>query len=166
MEVSYPSTKAKLGQPEKILAGTDYDSRGPFISCPVARLKVQVQICWKRNGLDFVVIIAPARSNERSDLAKAPEEWEMAALYIEPDVRGLGLGKRMVEETIAYIKKHSFSQEGQKAYCLTNVRHGNDNALERYQRLGFHIIDPSERVEKEGREYLATKLRIDIESNQ
>ncbi|EXJ59077.1 hypothetical protein A1O7_06508 [Cladophialophora yegresii CBS 114405] len=112
------------------------------------------------------VVISVVRNDESSDKATdnlSADEWNMAAVYIEPEVRGQGLGKRLVRATIDYIKGHISTEDNKAAYCLTSVRHGNDNALELYQRLGFRIVNLNEHMEKDGKEYFMTDLRIDIQ---
>ncbi|ETI21959.1 hypothetical protein G647_06029 [Cladophialophora carrionii CBS 160.54] len=109
----------------------------------------------------FVVISAAA--NEKAPDSLWSAEWNMAALYIEPEVRGQGLGKRLIQATIDYIRGDASTEDNKPASCVTSVRHGNDNALDLYQRLGFRIVDPNEHTEKDGKEYLTTKLRIDIQ---
>jgi ribosomal protein S18 acetylase RimI-like enzyme len=116
----------------------------------------------QKDWVGFVVIIAPSPEGVNSNTQPASTRWEMAALYVKPEVRGQGQGRRLVEATIDLVKEHGFIDENQTPFCLTSVRHGNDNALELYQKLGFRIIDPNEHIEKEGREYLATALRIDF----
>lgn len=113
----------------------------------------------RNEWVGFVVIIAP--DHQDVDEARSPQ-WHMAALYINPEVRGRGLGKRLVQTVIDMVKNDPSMVDGGSPYCLTSVRHGNDNALELYQRLGFVIIDPKEEIEKEGRTYFATTLRIDV----
>ena len=119
----------------------------------------------QKEWVGFVVIIAPARGKVQNTGQPSSSEWEMAALYIEPEVRGQGLGERLVRATIDYVKGHGFINENETQCCLTSVRHGNDNALWLYQRLGFRVIEPNAHIEKEGMNYLATKLRIDFQRN-
>ena len=54
-------------------------------------------------------------------------------------------------------------QQCKPTYYTTSVLHGNENALELYQKLGFRIVEPNAHHEKEGREYLTTKLSIDFQ---
>jgi ribosomal protein S18 acetylase RimI-like enzyme len=115
----------------------------------------------QKQWVGFVVISA-APNNQALD-SSSPAEWYMAAAYIEPEVRGQGLGKRLVQATIDYIKDQASTEDSKHVCCSTSVRHGNDNALELYQRLGFRIIDPNKRMEKDGKEYLVTDLRIDLQ---
>jgi ribosomal protein S18 acetylase RimI-like enzyme len=120
----------------------------------------------QKEWVGFVVIIAPSRAGVESIGQPAAAEWEMAALYIQPELRGQGLGKRLVEATIEYVKEHGLVDGKTTPSCVTSVRHGNERALELYQRLGFRIIDSNEHVEKEGRSYLTTRLKIDVRRDQ
>ncbi|KIW67679.1 hypothetical protein PV04_06911 [Phialophora macrospora] len=118
----------------------------------------------EKQWVGFVVISA-GPSDQVGD-SSSPAEWYMAAVYIEPEVRGQGLGKRLVQATIDYIKDHAPTEDSKPVCCFTSVRHGNDNALELYQKLGFRIIDPNKHIEKDGKEYLVTDLKIDFQRDK
>lgn len=115
----------------------------------------------QKEWVGFVVVLAPDMK-EKSEGRSTLQEWYMAALYIEPEARGLGLGKKLVQATFDYIKTTSNREEGESVCYQTNVVHGNDKALELYQKLGFRIVDSDVPLEKEGRKYMSTKLRIDL----
>lgn len=115
----------------------------------------------QKQWVGFVVVLAPD-NREKSEGRSTVQEWHMAALYIEPEVRGLGLGKRLVQATFDYIKKNSTREEGDSVSYKTTVVHGNDKALKLYQNLGFRIVDSNEPLEKEGRKYLSTRLGMDL----
>ena len=114
----------------------------------------------EKEWVGFVVIVAPNRNKVLEP--GTPAEWYMGALYIKPEVRGQGLGQRLVQATIDYVKNTSNGDDSESTWYATSVLHGNNNALELYERFGFRIIDPNEVLEKEGRKSLATRLRIDI----
>ncbi|OAL23020.1 hypothetical protein AYO20_11082 [Fonsecaea nubica] len=110
----------------------------------------------------FVVIVAPSPKAVDDSGRSSSAEWYMAALYVEPEVRGQGLGERLVQATIDHVRENSSRESGESPCCLTSVVHGNDNALNLYQKLGFRIIEPNQEVEKEGRKYLTTTLRMEV----
>lgn len=130
-----------------------HDSDDPSDTIQLTLLRSQ----W----VGFVVIIAPDRNKDEAAAPTVPE-WQMAALYVEAEVRGQSLGKRLVQATMDYIRNNSSSSAGSPPFCMTSVRHGNDLALQLYQKLGFRVVDANEQVEKEGRQYTATMLRIDL----
>ncbi|KAJ9609918.1 hypothetical protein H2200_006247 [Cladophialophora chaetospira] len=155
--------ESEVGQPEDFwLARLRNDRAVHLILARDSTESSDLELLQKQ-WVGFVVIVAPSRGNVKHTGQRSSAEWEMSALYIEPDVRGQGLGKRLVEATIDYIGKHGFKDEGETPVCLTSVRHGNDSALGLYQKLGFFVIEPNEHIEKEGRSYLATQLRFDFQ---
>jgi ribosomal protein S18 acetylase RimI-like enzyme len=97
---------------------------------------------------------------EGSDRSNAGEDWFMAAVYIDRSIRGTGAGKKMIQFGLDTIRKLSRESGTESAVCVTNVVHGNNNALALYKKLGFDVIDEDEVEEKEGRVYHTTKLRL------
>ena len=57
-------------------------------------------------------------------------DCEMRALYVKPDRQGKGIGKALLEATLA-----EFNKQGKKS-MLVNVLEANENALNFYLRLG------------------------------
>ena len=56
---------------------------------------------------------------------------DMMNIAVDPDFRGQGVGRRLIEELIAHLKKNSVT-------CLTlEVRASNDPAIRLYDKLGF-----------------------------
>lgn len=84
----------------------------------------------------------------------------MAAVWLVPELRGQGAGKRLVQFGIDLIKEQNAKDGSEGGYCLTQVVHGNNNALELYKKLGFEISDANATMEKEGRTYTNTELRL------
>jgi ribosomal protein S18 acetylase RimI-like enzyme len=115
----------------------------------------------EKEWVGFVVIVGPAAGD--GVIQSSSREWFMAALYVMPELRGQGLGETLVRASIRYVKDHGATQDDQTLEYVTSVLHGNKRALELYRRLGFGIIDPEERLEKEGRVSLATKLKFDFQ---
>lgn len=105
--------------------------------------------------LGFVVMLIPT-AEDRSP------EYEMSALYIDTQARGLGLGKRMVQKVIETVRQHKAEVGEESPSCVANVRHGNDSALRLYQHMGFRVIDADQIAEKEGRKYHTTEMRFDV----
>jgi ribosomal protein S18 acetylase RimI-like enzyme len=104
----------------------------------------------------FVVMVKPESAQDGSLRGSPNSPWKMNALYVAPEARGHGLGQRLVKASFDKIKEEA----GGSAYYETSVLHGNENALRMYLRLGFHVVDPNEHWEKEGRDIAATKIGI------
>lgn len=111
--------------------------------------------------MGFVVTIAPDW-DAAEDSSHEPPQYFMSAVYVEPESRSLGLGKQLVQATLATVKKDSTAKGKASACCNTTVRHGNDRAQALYEKMGFQVVDPNKGFEKDGKIYTATTLRIDV----
>ncbi|KIW95384.1 uncharacterized protein Z519_03968 [Cladophialophora bantiana CBS 173.52] len=154
--------ESEVAEPEEFWLDRLRDDRATHLILVRHNALAQESTLLGHQWVGFVVIIAPNRKKVDEAGRSSSAEWHMAALYVEPEVRDQGLGKRLVRATIDYIRTNSSSEHDESPCCLTSVVHGNDNALDLYQRLGFRIIHPNEEVEKEGRKYLATTLRMEV----
>lgn len=96
---------------------------------------------------------------ERENVNKATYggDWFMAAVWLIPELRGQGAGKRLVQFGIDMVKERNGSEGG---CCVTQVVQGNNHALELYKKLGFEVSDANATMEKEGRTYSNTELRL------
>lgn len=87
-------------------------------------------------------------------------KWYMAAVWLSPDLRGQGAGRRLVRFGLDTVRVANTSSGRRGGVVMTSVRHGNDVALRLYQGLGFETSNPNEVVEKEGKSYTCTELRL------
>ena len=106
----------------------------------------------------------PARMIEREGISYTDRgaEWFMAAVYADRSVRGSGAGKRMVQFGLDTIRDFSRKNGRPNAVCITAVRHGNNNALELYKKLGFEVTNGDDVEEKEGKSYHMTELKMQL----
>lgn len=104
----------------------------------------------------------PASMTERDGTSYTDRgaEWFMAAVYVDRSVRGAGAGKRMVQFGLDTIRDLSSKTGRANAVCVTGVRHGNNNALELYKKLGFEVTNEDDVEEKEGKSYQMTELKM------
>ena len=104
----------------------------------------------------------PASMSERDghNYAEKGGEWFMAAVYVDRSVRGTGAGKGMVQYGLEAIRDVSRKTGRNNAVCVTSVRHGNNNALELYKKVGFEIANEDAVEEKDGKSYHMTELKI------
>ena len=79
--------------------------------------------------------------------AAAEFEKHMDALFIDPDVRGSGVGKRLVEHALLLAPD-----------LTTNVNEQNEQAIGFYLKLGFRVTGRSEKDDS-GRSYPLLHLR-------
>ncbi|OAP60619.1 hypothetical protein AYL99_05621 [Fonsecaea erecta] len=154
--------ESEVSQPECFWLKRLKDDRATHLVLLRHDTLTQKSTLLEHQWVGFVVIVAPDRKEVNDAGQSSPAEWYMAALYVEPEVRGQGLGKRLVQATIDHVRDNSSTEHGRSSCCLTSVVHGNENALDLYQKLGFRIINPNEEVEKEGRKYLSTTLRMEV----
>ena len=59
---------------------------------------------------------------------------ELVKMYLLPEVRGIGLGKRIIEECLAFAKENGYSQ----VYIESMPE--LENALKVYEKFGFKYI--------------------------
>lgn len=149
--------ESEVNQPQEFWLNRLTDDRAVHLVLTRELTGVSDASLLQKQWVGLVVVVETVRAT-----AISSSEWFMAAVYIEPEVRGQGLGKRLVQATIDHVKAHAPREGGMSLRINTSVLHGNNNALELYQRLGFHVIDPNERIEKEGTESLATKLSMEL----
>jgi ribosomal protein S18 acetylase RimI-like enzyme len=112
--------------------------------------------------IDIRSVSTSMTEREESDLSKKGADWFMAAVYVDRSVRGKGAGKSMIQFGIDAITDISRSKGVEGAVCVTNVMHGNNNALELYKKLGFQVTNADDVEEKEGRIYHTTTLKLTL----
>lgn len=110
--------------------------------------------------IDISHISAERAKREAFDANSKVADWYMAAIYLDPSVRGKGAGKQLVQAAIDIMRKSSRQAASNAAVVVTNVMHGNDRALALYQKLGYKISNADAIEEKEGRIYHTTELRM------
>ncbi|WP_333501661.1 acetyltransferase [Kluyvera genomosp. 2] len=74
-------------------------------------------------------------------------EHHLEALFVDPDVRGSGVGRQLIEHALSLI-----------ADLTTDVNEQNAQALGFYQRMGFDVTGRSE-TDDHGRPYPLLHLR-------
>ncbi|KIW52790.1 hypothetical protein PV05_08410 [Exophiala xenobiotica] len=112
----------------------------------------------------FAVILTPERhqNDTANHMESNSSEYLMASVSVRSDVRGQGLGKLLVQAAIQTARNNALEKHNSSSCLTANVRHGNDHALQLYQKLGFRIVDPDYQGEKEGRPYTSNVLRFDL----
>jgi ribosomal protein S18 acetylase RimI-like enzyme len=86
----------------------------------------------------------------------------MAALWLNPELRGQRAGQRLVTFGLDMARAVNVDLGRAGGFCITDVKHGNDHALSLYQKLGFEITDGEKSIEKEGRTYHCTELKLKL----
>lgn len=87
-------------------------------------------------------------------------DWYMAAVWLSPELRGQGAGKRLVQFGIDLVKNQNRKDGFPGGHIVTDVVHGNENALKLYKKMGFQLVEANKTVEKEGRKYKATEMKL------
>lgn len=86
--------------------------------------------------------------------------WYMAAVWLSPELRGQGAGKRLVRYGIELAKRQNAEDGVQGVTIRTDVVQGNETALELYKKLGFEVVNADGTHEKEGRKYKTVELSL------
>ena len=60
---------------------------------------------------------------------------ELRKLFLLPESRGLGLGKKLTEDCLVYAKSKGYKQ------CYLDTLHSMKSAIELYEKLGFKHLD-------------------------
>jgi ribosomal protein S18 acetylase RimI-like enzyme len=80
---------------------------------------------------------------------------EMRTVFVRPDCRGLGVGKKLVEATLAQARSFGYS-----TICLDTLRF-MESAQGLYRSLGFYDIDPYVEISADLRQYICF-LELDL----
>jgi len=88
--------------------------------------------------------------------------WYMAAVWLSPKLRGQGAGQRLVRFGVDLVKNLNANDGSPPGHCTTDVVHGNNNALELYKNIGFQVVNADATMEKEGRVYRSTELKLPL----
>lgn len=86
------------------------------------------------------------------DTVDYPNASEMKRLYVRPEWRNLGLGRRLAEATLDYARMAGYS------CVLLDTLDGMETARAMYQELGFEEIPPYYFNPNEGAHYLKVNL--------
>ncbi|KAJ5165284.1 Acyl-CoA N-acyltransferase [Penicillium coprophilum] len=105
---------------------------------------------------DFELPVEAGQPPQRSD--EEEERWQMLSLFTLSEYRGYGLGSKLCQEAINYLRSYrSFPRQVQVRLI---VKAGNDVTVELYRRLGFIHAGKSTLVEAliaNGDEHLVPK---------
>lgn len=99
-----------------------------------------------------------ASKSERKDHS----DWFMAAVWLSPEFRGQGAGKRLVHCGIDTARKADTDRGIVGRRCKTQVVKGNEGAIELYKKIGFGMTDADASVEKDGVKYQSYELTMTL----
>lgn len=109
-----------------------------------------------RDALELLVLAGGAESAAESESAAevlgyavlwcVMDQGELANIAVRPELRGRGLGARLLEEVVAVSRRRGVT----KLYL--EVRDSNDGALRLYERFGFREVGRRTSYYKEPRE--------------
>ncbi|KIV88842.1 hypothetical protein PV10_08480 [Exophiala mesophila] len=116
--------------------------------------KSSVQYLLEGQWVGFVVTTCPALDMQ--------PEYHIAAVYIDQDFRGRGLGKILMREVLNTVKAEVSKATQPSPYCTIGSLHGNEVAARLYQSMGFQVTDPDEIVERAGYTYHMTAMSMDL----
>jgi ribosomal protein S18 acetylase RimI-like enzyme len=93
---------------------------------------------------------------------EVPVESEIFAVFVSPEARGLGLGKRLSEASIAQGKVLGREKGAKEVVVRLSVARGNGKAKSLYEKLGFRIAEDEVRVEDEEFDALRMEMRLGL----
>jgi GNAT superfamily N-acetyltransferase len=116
-------------------------------------------------------ILSPEKGRSRAWLAKKEEkvvgsifiverpnnQAQLRLLFVDRAVRGVGLGRWLVEESIRYCKA-----EGFHVVYLWTVK-GLDRAISLYESVGFNPVT-DKRIEEWGKAHLEVRFDLNLDS--
>ena len=84
----------------------------------------------------------------------------MAAVWVAPELRGKGAGKKLVQCGIDTARKADAERGINGRTCNTMVVRGNEGALDLYKKIGFEVADLEASIEKDGVRHYGYELKI------
>lgn len=97
---------------------------------------------------------------ERSSRDLFGNSWYMAAVWLSAELRGQGVGKRLVQYGIDLVGAQNARGGTQGGIIKADAVQGNENALQLYKKLGFVITNANSTHEKEGRKYKTVEMQL------
>lgn len=88
-------------------------------------------------------------------LRRAADEAELLSVAVDPEARGRGLGRRLVEDGLERVR-----EEGART-CYLEVRPANEPARSLYRSLGFRRIGRRRAYYRDGSDALVLALGLD-----
>ncbi|OQE40303.1 hypothetical protein PENCOP_c006G08912 [Penicillium coprophilum] len=116
----------------------------------------QVTLRGPSSKADFELPVEAGQPPQRSD--EEEERWQMLSLFTLSEYRGHGLGSKLCQEAINYLR--SYQSVPRQVQVRLIVKAGNDVTVELYRRLGFIHAGKSTLVEAliaNGDEHLVPK---------
>ncbi|KAJ5893989.1 hypothetical protein N7495_005680 [Penicillium taxi] len=93
----------------------------------------QVTVCGPMSEADFTLPIESEQPAQKSD--EEEERWQMLSLFALLSHRGNGLGGKLCQEALNYLRTLRSSPPGVQVRLI--VKAGNDITINLYKRLGF-----------------------------
>ncbi|KAJ5619010.1 Acyl-CoA N-acyltransferase [Penicillium lagena] len=93
----------------------------------------QVTLRGPATSVDFELPLEAGQPPQRSD--EEEERWQMLSLFTLPEHRGRGLGSKLCQASLDYLR--SYRPSPREIQVRLIVKAGNDVTVELYRRLGF-----------------------------
>ncbi|KAL3477269.1 hypothetical protein BJX99DRAFT_226318 [Aspergillus californicus] len=93
----------------------------------------QVTLRGPASATDFTLPPDANQPPQRPDTEE--ERWQMLSLFTLPDHRGHGLGSKLCQASLDYLRDYKSDPKGVQVRLI--VKKGNDVTIELYRRLGF-----------------------------
>lgn len=95
------------------------------------RIAGELGVCFVAEHDSVVVGYVAGKVNEEMDLRETILRGELENIYVEEDVRGMGIGKLLTQELL-----HWCQENGAKS-IVVSAYYGNESAIDFYKYCGF-----------------------------
>lgn len=87
---------------------------------------------------------------EKKDNPEGLETYWMAALWIDPSLRGQQFARKIIEASIGWMKEDAKARSLRKVRYRTTALQGNNRAVKVYEKNGFVVMDAHVKGEDDG----------------
>lgn len=91
---------------------------------------------------------AQSDNNLQNEKGETLPAYLLAALWVDRSIRGQGVGSRMINESIAWVREDAKNRGWPKVRYRVTALHDNNRAMKLYESLGFHV----DRVKLQGQD--------------
>lgn len=107
----------------------------------------------------FMVVLSPKATSEQHGIPT----YQLAAFWVDPEVRGQKIGSRIVDESIRWLREDVRLHGWTQARYQLHVAPDNHRAIRLYDRLGFSAIIKTDEEDDDSFEGRFVEMRMNID---